>query len=215
MILPSAIKYNCQRNNLRVGSISGSIQCGYTTCAMLLSSVATVAETDEFVAKMVEDMEINIGKPGWGEKLLSRAGWAGGWIFSQVKAGKARMGAYMDVYVEYVKDFLLEEKIKNVKVEAVLKNGSWDRVKLLLKTNCPVMLGTRILPSGHFILLVDYDVANKAFKVKDPWGNPLTGYKDKNGDGIWIPEEWLISRCQDGNGKKGLCRYIALIQEGI
>jgi len=214
MLYPPAIRFNLQDNNKKVGSIGGMIQCGYTTCAMLLSSVSPIAETDDFIMRMIMDIEINVGEAGWGEKLLSRAGWTGGWIYSQVKAGKARMGAYLDVYIEYIKDFLINNKIENVRVESVLKNGSWDRIRELLLSNSPVMLGTKILPSGHFILLVAYD-EEKGYQVKDPYGNALTSYKDKNGDCIWYPKEWLESRCQDGNGIKGLCRYVSLIQEGI
>ena len=214
MLFPPAIRYNSQRDNVKIGSIPGTIQCGYTSCGMLLSSVSPIAETDDFIARMVMDIEVNIGKPGWGEKLLSKAGWSGGWIYSQVNAGKARMGAYMDVYVEYVKDFLVDNKIENVRVEAVLKGGDWERVKLLLKTNCPVMLGTKILPSGHFIVLVAYD-KDKGFQVKDPYGIATENYAIKNGDNVWYPEEWLKERCMDGNGIKGLCRYVSLIQEGI
>jgi hypothetical protein len=71
------------------------------------------------------------------------------------------------------------------------------------------LLRTRFTAQGHIVAVVGYqaveDVAGKigsltALVVKDPWGNYMTGYKDKDGDGVVIP----MALIGDGSLFKGM-----------
>ncbi len=210
----SQIKWNDQRNNNKSGFISPGSQCGYTSVCMALSSVYPEAESDDFIGKMIDDIEPKVGKPGWGEKFFERKGWKGGWIYSQVFGGKARAGAYMEIYAEWLKDFLKDNKL-NVDVLFVPEKGSWQDVKRFLKKGFPVVIGTKILPSGHFILLVDYDEEKDEYTVKGPWGDASSNYKVKNGDNVKYSQKMLNDKAPDMKGNKKYCRYITLVQKGI
>ena len=214
MIPAFKIKWNRQDNNGKVGFITPGSQCGYTSVAMALSTVYPEAESDTFIEKMVDDMEPMVGKPGWGEKFFQRKGWKGGWIYSQVFGGKARAGAYMELYAEWLRDFIKDNKL-NVEVVFVPENGKWEDVRALLKKGFPVVLGTRILPSGHFIVVVSYDEEKDEYTAKDPWGDANTNYKNKNGDNVKYSQKMLSEKAKDIKGNKNSCRYLALVQKGI
>lgn len=214
MLHASQIKWNKQDNNKKMGFITPGSQCGYTSVAMALSSIYPKAESDDFIAFMVDDIEPKVGKPGWAETFFEKKGWKGGWIYSQVFSGKARAGAYMDIYAEWLKDFIKSKEL-NVEVEFVPKKGEWKDVQELLKKGFPVVIGTKILPSGHYILLVSYDEETDTYTVKDPWGDANDKYKTKNGDNVKYTQAMLNEKAPDMDGKKNYCRYIALKQLGI
>lgn len=213
MIPAFKLKPNSQRDNKKVGHISPGAQCGYTSLAVALSSIHPEANSDDFIAKMVDEIEPKVGKPGWAEKFFQKAGWKGGWIYSQVFGGKARAGAYFSVYAEYARDFIKEHNY-NVEVELVENGGKWEDVIRYLRKGFPVMLGTRILPSGHFIVLIDYDQDKQEFTVLDSWGDANTSYKSmqmKNQYSL----KFLIKNAPDSKGKANTCRYLVLKQKNI
>ncbi len=163
---------------------------------------------------MVDDIEPKVGKPGWAETFFQRKGWKNGWIYSQVFGGKARAGAYFSVYNEWVKDFLKTHDL-NVETEFVEEGGDWERVKKLLQKGFPVVIGTKILPSGHFITLIDYNSLTDEFTVLDSWGDANTGYKNQQSLKNIYTMDFLKKNAPDSKGKKGFCRYLALIQKEI
>lgn len=211
MIPAFKLKPNSQRDNKKIGHISPGAQCGYTSLAVCLSSIHPEANSDDFIAQMVDEMEPKVGKPGWAEKFFQKNGWKGGWIYSQVFGGKARAGAYFSVYYEYAKDFIKEHNY-NVEVELVETGGKWEDVIGHLKKGYPVMLGTRILPSGHFIVLIEYDIDKDEFTALDSWGNAINGYKTREMKNKYS-REFLIKNAPDSKGTKNTCRYLVLKQK--
>lgn len=188
--------YNSQRDNQTVGGIPGSSQCGYACACMLISTVIPAAANDYWVAEFVDSMEPNFGKKGIGEYILSLP------MFSWLR--NRRAGSYMPAYEIAIRNHLDPHGYSVI----ADYDCNINTVKKAL-AHSPVMIGTKITDSGHFILLVGYDDSEGCFIVHDPYGNAIKGYSNnRNGAYVRYGYEWLSNRVNNLNGEMRKWRAI-------
>lgn len=194
-VLVPNVLYNSQRDNKIVEGISQGSQCGYTSLAMILSQTKPEFGSDAFVSKMVLEME--------GKKQVFREAFLNGKIESYIKklinVDKYRVGAFMEAYQQYANSL-------NIGSFRLVRSDSPDLMKSVLDKGIPIMLGTIITASGHYVVVVGYD--ENGWIVNDPWGDGVGGYKNKDGKEKVYPYKWLSERINDLSGKKGKIRAI-------
>lgn len=175
------VGYNAQDNNIDFGKVfPGWAQC-MTTCAWMLMCFlcpSMKSNDDNSLAQYLDDVEVDIGNPGIGEWVKRKFPWINGhtsyWWLTQ-KYGMEK--------------WLWRNGIAG---EAVFENGvPFEKLQEFL-TYGPVIMGTdKIggLPGGHIILVSG--ISATGYIIKDPFGNAMTNYKSKNGDGVLYPAFYL------------------------
>lgn len=186
------IIYNSQRDNFTFeGKFKSWNQC-FSTCAWMFISFYDKnidATNDKQLAKYVDDVENNVGKPGIAEKIMEKLRWITGYTSMWYLVQQAGIQKYLPKKKIIFNEFF---SIKNLH-ELVIKK--------------PVIIGTSKLgglKNGHIILLVDYDSKTDSFMVNDPFGDATGNYLYKNGDGVKYKKQWLNKYINYGNG----CRVI-------
>lgn len=191
------ITYNSQRDNFDfAGTFKGSWQC-FSTCSwMFLSWLCEDIDgaDDEGLKEYFDDVESSVGEKGIAEEIQSKKPWIKGHSSTWYDVQKAGLE-------KWARDhgcdagIIFSEKIKIDDLPEILKNS-------------PIIIGTSGLGGlgGHMILLVDYDEETDVYKTNDPYGNALKKYKDKDGDGVLYPAEFLRPCIEIKN--TGMCRCI-------
>lgn len=141
------IKQNDQIDNKQLGRIKASWQCGYTSAAMLLSSVVQEASTDEFISELIILMD--------DEYIKNKT--------------NTRNGAFLARYPDHIATILKNKNI-NKKVRFVPNSGNNNDIIKAINNGSPVMCSTMITDEGHYILIIGYDEERKVWIVNDPYG---------------------------------------------
>lgn len=142
------IKQNDQTDNKQLGRIKASWQCGYTSAAMLLSSVIEEAKTDKFIEELVILFDDDYIK----------------------NKSNTRNGAFLAKYPEHLNSILKKRNI-NKKVVFMPHSGGNNHIIQAINNGSPVMCSTMITNEGHFILIIGYDDERKVWIVNDPYGH--------------------------------------------
>lgn len=167
------IKYNPQLDNENYkGSFPGSIQCFGTSAVMFASNWDRRYETKAFETAYIDDVEATVGKKGTAENVK---GWSG------------RSSQWWSVHLAALKKILPNQNI------VYSSNMTLSNMIHILKTS-PVIFGTSKmgnLPGGHIVLVVGYDPLTDSFILEDPFGNPNTNYRDRNGHQVKVKRSYL------------------------
>ncbi len=142
------IKQNDQIDNKQLGRIKASWQCGYTSAAMLLSSVIEEAKTDKFIEKLVILFDDDYIK----------------------NKSNTRNGAFLAKYPEHLNSILKKRNI-NKKVVFMPHSGGNNHIIQAINNGSPVMCSTMITNEGHYVLIIGYDEDRKVWIVNDPFGH--------------------------------------------
>lgn len=181
------VEYNSQRDNFSfAGQFPGWKQCFSTSAWMLISffSPKANAKDDGQLAWYLDQVEAGIGETGIAEEVL------------KTKPYIAVSGSsyWFEVQRTAIEKIL---NIHGVQGQAVYREGvSWTELDEALKVG-PCIVGTMRmggLPGGHIILVNDRE--GEVYSVNDPYGNPLTNYRDTNGEAVQLPKEFLKSACE-------------------
>ncbi len=65
----------------------------------------------------------------------------------------------------------------------------WSDIKTEVSSARPVLVALSSTPVGVVVCLTGY--TDKGFIVNDPWGNPLTEYKDQNGQKVLLTYDYM------------------------
>ena len=142
------IKQNDQIDNKQLGRIKASWQCGYTSAAMLLSSVMEEAKTDKFIEELVILFDDDYIK----------------------NKSNTRNGAFLAKYPEHL-NAILKKKNINKKVIFMPHSGGNNHIIQAINNGSPVMCSTMITNEGHYVLIIGYDDDRKVWIVNDPYGH--------------------------------------------
>ena len=142
------IKQNDQIDNKQLGRIKASWQCGYTSAAMLLSSVMEEAKTDQFIEELVILFDDDYIK----------------------NKSNNRNGAFLAKYPEHLNTILKKRNI-NKKVIFMPHSGGNNHIIQAINNGSPVMCSTMITSEGHYVLIIGYDDDRKVWIVNDPYGH--------------------------------------------
>ena len=142
------IKQNDQIDNKQLGRIKASWQCGYTSAAMLLSSVMEEAKTDKFIEELVILFDDDYIK----------------------NKSNTRNGAFLAKYPEHLNTILKKRNI-NKKVIFMPHSGGNNHIIQAINNGSPVMCSTMITNEGHYVLIIGYDDERKVWIVNDPYGH--------------------------------------------
>lgn len=142
------IKQNDQIDNKQLGRIKASWQCGYTSAAMLLSSVMEEAKTDKFIEELVILFDDDYIK----------------------NKSNTRNGAFLAKYPEHLNTILKKRNI-NKKVVFMPHSGGNNHIIQAINNGSPVMCSTMITKEGHYVLIIGYDDDRKVWIVNDPYGH--------------------------------------------
>lgn len=142
------IKQNDQIDNKQLGRIKASWQCGYTSAAMLLSSVMEEAKTDQFIEELVILFDDDYIK----------------------NKSNTRNGAFLAKYPEHLNSILKKKNI-NKKVVFMPHSGGNNHIIQAINNGSPVMCSTMITNEGHYVLIIGYDDDRKVWIVNDPYGH--------------------------------------------
>lgn len=142
------IKQNDQIDNKQLGRIKASWQCGYTSAAMLLSSVMEEAKTDKFIEELVILFDDDYIK----------------------NKSNTRNGAFLAKYPEHLNSILKKRKI-NKKVVFMPHSAGNNHIIQAINNGSPVMCSTMITNEGHYVLIIGYDDDRKVWIVNDPYGH--------------------------------------------
>lgn len=142
------IKQNDQIDNKQLGRIKASWQCGYTSAAMLLSSVMEEAKTDKFIEELVILFDDDYIK----------------------NKSNNRNGAFLAKYPEHLNSILKKRNI-NKKVVFMPHSGGNNHIIQAINNGSPVMCSTMITNEGHYVLIIGYDDERKVWIVNDPYGH--------------------------------------------
>jgi hypothetical protein len=112
-------------------------------------------------------------------------------------------------YIEHNKMNLVWKVLEKVAIDVLKEKGSYkkcsftrfstiiDILNYVNDTENPVIIGTNFTPSGHIVVVIGFiQTYGKITHIilHDPYGNPLTGYKDVKGANIEIPILWANGR---------------------
>lgn len=142
------IKQNDQIDNKQLGRIKASWQCGYTSAAMLLSSVIEEAKTDQFIEELVILFDDDYIK----------------------NKSNTRNGAFLAKYPEHL-NYILKKRNINKKVVFMPHSGGNNHIIQAINNGSPVMCSTMITNEGHYVLIIGYDDDRKVWIVNDPYGH--------------------------------------------
>lgn len=142
------VKQNDQIDNKQLGRIKASWQCGYTSAAMLLSSVIEEAKTDKFIEELVILFDDDYIK----------------------NKSNTRNGAFLAKYPEHLNSILKKKNI-NKKVVFMPHSGGNNHIIQAINNGSPVMCSTMITNEGHYVLIIGYDDDRKVWIVNDPYGH--------------------------------------------
>jgi hypothetical protein len=187
------IGYNSQRDNFSfAGKFSAWSQC-FSTCAWMLLSYydkACRADDDKGLAQYVDDVEMRVGSPGIGERVMRKFAWITGFT-----------SLWWLVHKEALEERLRAAGLKGSMVFRE-SDGTWEELYRQADKG-PVIIGTSRLgglPGGHIILAV------RPGFYHDPFGNAMTGYADVNGANVNYPMERVRSAFEVAGA--GRLRYL-------
>lgn len=198
------VKNNRQQNNTAFKGLPGSSQCGPTSCAMLLSHFIPRYTEDKAVAELIQEIEPMYGTPTIGQAVLAAMPWMKG----------KRLTAFGDTYPHVINAILKRHGIKKVAKFQGTGGTDQDMIKAI-DGGSPCLLSTMLSSSGHFILVIGYEM-NKSGQVQawicnDPYGNALTGYKDAKGDAVSYPWGFLSDAATKSDPNKKGYRFTYIV----
>jgi len=205
------VGYNSQRDNFSfAGKFPGYKQCFSTSSHMFLSyySKKIDAKDDNQLSWLLDQVEASVGIRGVAERYIKLAD------FIPYK----RSSYWWDIQKAGINYVLSEHK----KTDSLIVNGSaewidtgtWDQFNSALNYG-PLIVGTNKmgdLPGGHIVLCVGVDYDREVYYLNDPYGNPLSKYKDYEGGNVEIPMDYLKEYAGKAT-KKGCVRYMFLKPE--
>ncbi|WP_448561152.1 C39 family peptidase, partial [Trichothermofontia sp.] len=75
---------------------------------------------------------------------------------------------------------------------------NWDQVKAELNNRRPVVVAGYFTHSGHIVCIIGYTPTG--YIVNDPYGNALTGYRDRNGRRVFYDNDYMERMCDPEPG---------------
>jgi hypothetical protein len=194
------VGHNDQRNNFNfAGKFPGWKQCFGTSAHMFVSYYVReiLAMDDKQLAEYVDQAEASVGIVGVAEAVIRKMPWI----------PQSGSSYYWDVH-KAVLNSLFDRHGVDVQAQW-FDAGSWEQFMDDLAKG-PLIVGTSRmggLPGGHIVLVVGWNDDAKAFILNDPYGNPLSAYRNHNGAGVEVPADWF--RVQAGKSTKpGRVRYM-------
>lgn len=141
------IEYNYQLDNQRFPNISPGSQCGYTSCAMILSRYIPTAKSDAFVAEMV--------------RILDKE-----FIAAQTKV---RKGAFQVTYSNFITSEFSKRKLP-YRAITFTHGGKFEDIENALEFGSGCMISTMLTSFGHYLVIVGIDYEKESFICHDPFG---------------------------------------------
>ena len=200
------VGYNSQRDNFDFsGKFKGYQQCFSTSAHMFMSYYSTVVDAgnDDQLAWYLDQVEASIGVRGVAEKVIRfvpgipSKGSSYWW--------KVQVAGINEVLGIHGENGYVASKGAADWYDA----GSWTQFEEALRKG-PVIAGTHKmggLPGGHIVLVVGIDYQKGTYYLNDPYGNPLSNYKGKQGEGIEVPIDWFRIQCSRAT-QKNKVRFI-------
>lgn len=90
-----------------------------------------------------------------------------------------------------------------------IDSGSWRSFDASLSRG-PLITGTYKmggLPGCHIVLVTGVDSKKGTYYLNDPYGNPLSNYRDRQGQDLEVPIDWFRIQCS-GTAKSDSVRFI-------
>ena len=69
-------------------------------------------------------------------------------------------------------------------------------------TRTPIVIGTKLTHAGHIVVCVGFD--EHGFYLNDPYGDPMSRYKNHNGAGVYVPYHKFRKRMHTLTIKHGM-----------
>jgi hypothetical protein len=177
-VLP--VTYISQYNTAIKSSVAPGARCAYTAGAMTLSLEIPEAINDAWIESFIYRIEHG----DICQEILARP---------DFKKRLPRMGAHGEV-IAYAAEIILRDYGSSKKVIWHAQNAPDGTIEKAIDGGSPVCLSTMLTKSGHFINIATYD--DNFFYAKDPAGNAVTGYRNRNGDLVPYKKTWLKPKCQ-------------------
>ncbi len=140
------IKLNSQMDNVVFKNLNSSAQCGYTSCAMLLSILIPEAKKDNFIFEMISTFEKSF-----------------------LDGKDRRFGTSLANYQKIV-DYYLKKFNLNLKSNFVSNGYKLENVISILESGSALMVPVMTTKFGHFIIINGYNFKKNSYIVKDPFG---------------------------------------------
>lgn len=166
-------RYNSQRDNL----VDPYITCFPTSVAMTTRTLEQFTYgRQEILREDLDDVIIhNI------ESQLSR------WRKVARKIGKWT-SAYHPRTIWAFWESWFEENSVVTGYKAKYYHQDQESIKeMLMEQDTPVIVGNKFTHGGHVVAIIGFDDDRGSFLVNDPYGNPMTGYREHNGREVWVP----------------------------
>lgn len=163
-------------NQMTIDTLKGKLipshECFPTSGAMFVSWKRNDFWNMDSINKYIDDVEANAGMPGIAEEVK---GWSG------------RSGAWWIVHLAAIRKYI---PYANVIFDQGL---TVDLLKQAVQVSPVLYSANKIgnLPGGHMFLVVDYDFKTDTFTTYDPFGDPMTNYKTRNGKAVKVPANYL------------------------
>lgn len=183
--------------------LPGAIQCFYASAVMFLGAFPGIVKPDsayQYLADYVDALEPTFGKPGIGERLLRRYNLTG------------RIGQYWIAHRDAISATLEAAGVDAGRLVYVETGATRDELARALRF-APAIVATSGLPyarggrvdalGGHIVLLAQGQGAH--YDLFDPFGNPLTDYRDRDGEAVPVTLDWLdpyLLRATGGAGRR-------------
>jgi hypothetical protein len=196
------VGYNSQRDNFNfAGKFPGWKQCFSTSAFMFASfySDKVDAKNEEQLKWYVDQAEAGVGVKGIAEKVIRKLPWI-------PKSGSSYWWDVHKDLLQYIFD------VHEVKKNVVWYNDApFFSLDTSIGTGGPAIVGTSKmggLPGGHIVLVIGID--DDSYYLNDPYGNPLSNYREHNGACIKVPKEWFRIQCERAAGN-GLVRFMEAV----
>lgn len=176
--------YHSQRNN----AINPYGACNIT-CLNMVFDYLQINYTDDEVMEMTRTPQI---EAYYRSKLIK--------IFGNSFLRDRKLNVIWKVLEEVANEVFMQKKLPyRARFISKVENLS----NYIKDTRIPIMLSTTFTRSGHIILLTGYVEKSSVithYITNDPYGNPMTGYKDHNGRMVRIPRDTLAKKLNYDRG---------------
>lgn len=184
--IDNADYYHTQRNN----KINPFGACNITSLNMIFDFLG-ISMTDDYVMNLTNTPEIRT----YYEKNLSK-------IFGMGFLKKNKLNTIWKV-LEEVANKTFHDKGMKIRARFTSFKGINDIVDEMRFSQIPVIIGTTFTESGHVVVCKGYTDINgikQDLIVHDPYGNPMTKYKNVDGRNLELPINFITNKIKYDRG---------------